>query len=112
MKALATLLVTWLLCGVGAAGGSMLGHALPRPGLYVSAVLGGVAGVYGSVRLAGWLGWLATSEQGGAFLGGLLAFGLAAIIAVSTIHTPVGPVLSGALVGAGVLLGAGASRAW
>ena len=77
----------------------------------VTAILGGVAGVYGSVRLAGWLGWLATSEQGGALIGGLLAFGLAAIIAVSTIHTPVGPVLSGALVGAGVLLGAGASRA-
>jgi hypothetical protein len=88
----------------------MVGHTLPRPGLYVGAILGGVAGVYASVRLAGWLGWLSTSEQGGAIVGGVLAFGVAAIIAVSTIHTPVGPVLSGALVGAGVLLGAGASR--
>ena len=90
----------------------MLGHALPRPGVFVGAFLGGVAGVYVSVRLASWRGWVTTSEQGGALLGGVLGFCVAATIAVSTIHTPIGPVLSGAFVGAGVLLGAAASRAW
>jgi hypothetical protein len=112
MKAVATLFLTWLLCGICAAVGSMLGHAFPRPGLFVGGILGGLAGVYASVRLTGWLGWVAPSEEAGALLGGVLAFGVAAVIAVSTIHTPVGPVASGALVGAGVLLGAGASRAW
>jgi hypothetical protein len=112
LKALATLSVSWLLSGIGAVGGSMLGHALPRPGLFVGALLGGIAGVYVSVRFAGWRGWVRTSEQGGALLGGVLGLCVAATITVSTIHTPVGPVLSGAFVGAGVLLGAGASRAW
>ena len=112
MKALATLSLSWLLSGIGAVGGSMLGHAVPRPGLFVGALLGGIAGVYVSVRFASWRGWVATSEQRGALLGGVLGFCVAATIAVSTIHTPVGPVLSGAFVGAGVLLGVGASRAW
>ena len=89
----------------------MLGHLLPRPGLFVGAFLGGIAGVYVSVVFASWRGWLATSEKSGALLGGVLGLCVAATITVVTIHTPVGPVLSGAFIGAGVLLGAGASRA-
>jgi hypothetical protein len=104
------LLVTWLAAGIGAVVGSIVGSAAGRVGLMAGALLGGLAGVVVGVFVAARLRWLDPAERRGGLWGGIVGFLLAAPIAVTHLDTPVTPVLSCALVGVGVLFGAGASR--
>jgi hypothetical protein len=110
-RPLPILLLSWLVTGAGAVLGSILGNAAGKRGLMVGALVGGVLGLLTVVTLAGRLAWLSRSELAGALVGGLLGFAAAAALTLLNMHTPVVPVLSGALVGAGVLIGAGAARA-
>jgi hypothetical protein len=54
---------------------------------------------------AGKLGWIARSQIKGAALGAALGFLAAATVAVNTLSSPVGPVVSTALIGVGGLIG-------
>jgi|SRR6185503_13330699 len=94
------------LGGAGGALGSMLGHAVGRGGLILGAVVGGVVFVVGGGFLCQRLGWIRRSQRFWTIAGGLFGFALACLVALSTLSSPVGPVLSSLLVGAGALLGA------
>jgi len=110
MKPLLTLLVTWLGTGFGAFVGSVLGNAGGKLGLSLGAIAGGAIGVLAAVHFARRLGWLPAAETSGAFVGGLIGFAVAIPLTVTHMGTPVVPVLSCGLAGAGALIGAGVSR--
>ncbi|MCI0398490.1 MAG: hypothetical protein L0332_00135 [Chloroflexi bacterium] len=98
-----------LMCGVAGfmtIPSSILGGALiGDPGVFVGAVIGGLVGVL----LAGWLacrlGWLTPAHYRATVAGGVVGFGLAAVIAGTNLHTPVIPLLSSSLIGLGALAG-------
>ncbi len=110
MKPLRVFLLAWSLAGLGAVAGSILGNAAGRPGLFAGAVAGGVLGVTAAVMLAVRVSWLPGEARIGAWLGGVIGFALAAPIAVTHLDTPITPVFACGLVGAGVLIGAGAGQ--
>lgn len=112
MKPLPVFLATWALAGIGAFGGSVLGAALGKTGLFAGAVVGGIIGVALAVTLLARVGWLPPLDRFGAFVGGALGFLIAAGIAVLNLHTPITPVLVCGLSGAGALLGTGVARGW
>lgn len=95
--------------GLGAAVGSIVGHAFGSRGLFVGALIGGLLAVAVGARFAAWRGWIAQSQWRMTTLGGSLGFLLAALIATRTLSSPVGPILSALLIGVGALLGARAA---
>jgi hypothetical protein len=111
MKSLATLVLVWLLTGLGAVAGSILGNAAGKSGLFTGAVVGGGVLAYLSPRLCSRVGWIAAQSKRTASLGALIGFLVAAPIAATNLRTPVIPVLICSLAGAGALIGVGrASR--
>ena len=102
-------LVMWIVGGLGAAVGSMVGHAFGSRGLFVGGVVGGLLAVALAAQFAAWRGWIARSQRGMTTLGAILGFIVAAFIATRTLSSPIGPILSSLLVGMGALLGARAS---
>lgn len=111
MKPLSILVLVWLLTGVGAVAGSILGNAVGKTGLFAGAVIGGAVLAYFSPVLCSRLGWLAAEATPAASRGALLGFLVAAPIAATNLRTPVIPVLICSLAGAGALIGIGwASR--
>jgi hypothetical protein len=105
-------MTSWGLAGIGAIAGSIAGSAAGKPGLFIGALVGGVAGVWVAVAALVTLRWLPREDRRGAFVGGVLAFAVAAPIAATNLHTPVTPVMICGLVGAGLLLGVGVARGW
>jgi len=112
VKPFRVLFASWAVAGLGAVVGSILGNAQGQTGLFVGAVLGGVIGVAAAVFAVAHLQWLPRNERAGAIIGGILGFAIATPIAAGNLHTPIIPVASCALVGVGVLLGAGLARGW
>lgn len=106
MNLLKLSLLMIFLGGAGGAIGSMVGNSLGRGG-----VIGG-GFVVGSLLVvaAGFLGarwaWITHAQRLWAILGGVFGFALAAIVTLSTLSSPVGPVLSTLLIGTGAVLGA------
>ena len=98
------------LAGLGGALGSILGHALGQTGLWIGGVLGGLLGAVASVAIARQRAWIAPAQFGATSAGAAVGFLAAAVVAVNTLSSPVGPVLSTALVGAGALFGATLAR--
>jgi hypothetical protein len=94
------------LGGLGAFLGSVLGNDLGKTALVAVALLGGAIAVALAVRLAAALDLLPRTRVPHATLGGLGGFALAAFVAVNTLSSPVGPILSVALIGLGALFGA------
>jgi hypothetical protein len=111
MKSVATLVLVWLLAGLGAVAGSILGGAAGKTGLFAGAVLGGSVLAFLSPIMCSRLGWIAGRDGRAASVGALLGFLVAAPIAATNLHTPVLPVLICGLAGAGALIGAGRARA-
>jgi hypothetical protein len=107
MKPLPVFGLVWLLAGLGAVAGSILGNAIGPTGLRVGALIGGAVTTAGGVGLAVRLAWLPAGTGTLGTVGGLVGFGVAAVLAVTHLNTPVIPVVSCGLTGAGVLLGAG-----
>jgi hypothetical protein len=110
MRRLWLFLLTCGLAGLGAVVGSMLGHFLGGRALFVGALAGGLLGVLGAARVATARGLVPPARFWPMVAGGSAGFLVAAAIAVRTLSTPLGPVLSVALVGAGALIGAGRQR--
>jgi hypothetical protein len=102
--------VSCVLGGLGGAMGSILGHALGPRGLWVGGVAGGLLAALLSARVAVWRRWVAAGQYWPTAAGAGLGFLAAALVAVNALSTPVGPVLSTALVGIGAVLGSRASR--
>ena len=107
IKVYPTLIVTWLLAGFGAVVGSILGNAFGTAGLWAGAIGGGALTTVAAVALSVSRGWLPRPARGGALVGGLVGFAVAAPLAVANLHTPLTPIVVTSLAGIGVLLGAG-----
>ena len=95
-----------LLGGAGAALGSMLGHGLGRGGLLVGGFVGGIAFVVAGGYFTERFGWIRRHQRFWTTLGGAFGFGLACMVALATLGSPVGPILSTLLIGSGAVLGA------
>ena len=96
--------------GSGAVLGSILGNAAGRVGLFAGGVVGGLVGASLSSVVARRLGWIRPERLRSTALGATLGFLVAALIATQTLGSPIGPVLSTALIGVGAVLGAGPHR--
>ena len=94
------------LGGLGAFLGSTLGNAAGKTGLFVGAMLGGAIAIALGVRLAARLALVPQTRIAHATLGALGGFALAALVAVNTLSSPLGPVLSVVLIGLGAIFGA------
>jgi len=94
------------LGGAGGAIGSMVGNALGRGGVIGGGfVLGAALVVAGGFLGARW-GWISHAQRLWAILGGVFGFVLAVVVTLSTLSSPVGPILSTLLIGTGAVLGA------
>jgi hypothetical protein len=91
--------------GIGAFAGSVLGAAFGRRGLFAGGYIGGVIGAVGAGWLAARLEWIQRDERAGTMAGAAIGFIVAATIAINTLSSPVGPLLSTLLIGAGGLAG-------
>ena len=102
----------WLLVAGGAGGvlGSMIGAAFGKTALFAGGVLGGVVATPIAVALASWFGWIDRGAVKFTALGATLGFLAAAAIAVNTLSSPVGPILSTLLVPIGGLIGERVAR--
>lgn len=94
------------LSGLGGALGSMLGNGFGKTGLWVGGVIGGQLAALLVARIAVWRRWIAPSQYGPTAMCTAIGFLIAAAIAVNTLSSPVGPVLSTTIPGLGALLGA------
>jgi hypothetical protein len=110
MKPRLLLIVVWLVTGLGAVGGSILGNAGGKTWLFVGAAIGGVIAAVLAVRICARLGWLPAAGAKAASAGAVIGFLVAAPIAATNLHTPVIPVLACSLAGAGALIGLGRAR--
>lgn len=94
-----------VLGGVGAAGGSMIGQSFGGKGVYAGAVVGGMIAVAFAVWLAARLAWIERRNFRPALWGGEIGFLIAAPVAVQMLSSPIGPIFSTVLIGAGALVG-------
>ena len=106
MNRAALFFVACVLCGVGGALGSMAGNAFGKGGLYAGGILGGVIASVLVARLALWRHWIVRSQFWPTVLGTAIGFLVACAVAVNTLSSPIGPILSTLLIGAGAVLGA------
>ena len=106
MNQVKVFLLMMLMAGAGGALGSMAGHSLGRGGLIMGGVLGGSLLVVAAGFLATRWSWLQRGQRIWAIAGGVFGFLLAVMVTLSTLSSPVGPVLSTLLVGTGAVLGA------
>jgi hypothetical protein len=97
--------VACALGGLGGAVGSMVGNAFGKEGLWAGGILGGLLASMLVARIALWRRWIAGSQAWPTALGTAIGFFLACAVAVNTLSTPVGPIVSTLLIGAGALLG-------
>lgn len=106
MATLLVFVVSSLLGGLGGAVGSIIGHAAGQVGLWIGGLAGGILGSLAAVAIARGRHWLSVAQLRPAAIGASVGFLLAAAIAVNTLSSPIGPVLSTTLIGAGALVGA------
>ena len=92
--------------GIGGLVGSIIGAAFgEQRALFIGGFLGGPVVCAFAAWLAGRFKWIPATEVRGTAIGAALGFLAAATIAVNTLSSPVGPVLSTLCVGIGGLLG-------
>src|SRR3989304_3369793 len=96
---------TCLLGGLGGFVGSVIGGAIGQRSLFGGGVMGGMAIAPLSAQVAVWRRWIAPRQYWPTAAGAALGFLAAALVAVNTLSSPVGPILSTALIGVGALGG-------
>lgn len=94
-----------VLGGLGGFLGSVVGAAFGQRGLFIGGFLGGLAMALVSARLAIWRKWIVEKQFWPTAVGAALGFLAAATVAVNTLSTPIGPILSTSLTGLGALAG-------
>jgi len=97
--------VACALGGLGGAVGSMVGNAFGKPGLWAGGILGGLLASMLVARIALSRRWIVRSQFSSTALGTGIGFLAACAVAVNTLSSPVGPILSTLLIGAGAVLG-------
>jgi len=91
--------------GAGGLAGSIVGAAAGKGAILIGGLLGGLIASPGAAYLAARLHWIEPSEATSTALGAALGFLAAAIVAVNTLSSPVGPIMSTLLIGTGGLVG-------
>jgi hypothetical protein len=105
MNRAALFLVACAFGGFGGALGSIVGHAFGKGGLWAGGILGGLLASMLVARIALWRHWIVRSQLWPTALGAAAGFGVACTIAVNTLSSPIGPIMSTLLIGAGAVLG-------
>ena len=105
MQAVVVAIILIVTGGVGGFAGSVIGAAFGPNALFVGGILGGLVASPCAALLAARLGFLEPANVKGTALGAALGFLAAAAVAVNTLNSPVGPLLSPLLVGIGGLAG-------
>jgi len=105
MKRANLFFVACALGGVGGALGSIVGHAFGKGGLWAGGILGGLLASMLAARIALWRHWIVRSQFWPVALGAAVGFGVACAIAVNTLSSPVGPIMSTLFIGAGAVIG-------
>jgi hypothetical protein len=91
--------------GSGGLVGSIVGAAFGPRALFAGGFLGGLIASPCAALLAARFHWIDAADVKSTALGAALGFVAAATVAVNTLSSPVGPLLSPLLVGAGGLAG-------
>jgi hypothetical protein len=105
MNRVALFLVACILGGIGGFGGSIAGHYFGKAGIWAGGILGGLLASFVTARIALWRRWIVQSAFWSTALGAAIGFLLACIVVVNTLNSPVGPIMSTLLIGAGAVLG-------
>jgi hypothetical protein len=105
MNRAALFFVACALGGVGGALGSIVGHAFGNRGLRAGGILGGLVASLLIARIALRRQWIARPQLWSTALGASIGFALACAVAANTLSSPIGPIMSTLLIGAGALLG-------
>jgi hypothetical protein len=105
MNRVALFLLACALGGAGGAVGSVAGHAFGKAGLWAGGILGGLLASILVARIALWRRWIARSQYRPTVLGTVVGFLVACAVVVNTLSSPIGPVMSTLLIGAGAVLG-------
>jgi hypothetical protein len=105
MAELSLFMAAFLLGGIGGLLGSIAGSLIGGIWLFVGGLLGGllIAPVTGA--LAVWRRWISPAQYRPTTVGAAVGFIAAAGVAVSTLSSPVGPILGSSLTGVGALIG-------
>lgn len=111
MRYLRLIIVTSILTGLGALAGVLAGRPLGRRTAMLGAMVGGTLTLLAALRFVGRLGWFDPDRLKGGSIGGLVGLGLASPLAVMTGQHVGVLIAASALVGVGVLVGAGPSAA-
>jgi hypothetical protein len=109
MRTLRVIVLAWLLTDCGAALGWAVGRPFGRQALFLGAIMVGTLAILLAIRLVAGFGWLNPDRRRGGSIGGLCGFALAAALAWAGHGTPLLALLVTAIVGIGVILGAGPS---
>jgi hypothetical protein len=83
----------------------MVGHSFGKGGLWAGGILGGLFASMLIARIALWRRWIVRSQYWPTVLGTAIGFLLACAVAVNTLSSPVGPIMSTLLIGVGAVLG-------
>lgn len=94
-----------VLGGVGGFAGSVIGGAFGPRSLIIGGFVGGIAIAPLSAGVAIWRRWIDRRQYWATATGAALGFLAAAVVAVNTLSSPIGPVLATSLIGVGALLG-------
>ncbi len=106
MKRVFLFVVSTILTGALAALGSMAGHFFgPHLGVMLGGVFGGLVGAVLSALIAVRLKWIAPDDFFPTTFGAGIGFLGAAFLALKTLSSPIGPILSSLLIGMGAVIG-------
>jgi len=106
MKRISLFVVSTIVTAASAAIGSMIGHFFgSHLGVMLGGIFGGLFGAIFSARIAVRARWIAHEDFYPTTFGAEIGFLAAAAIAMKTLSSPIGPVLSSLLIGVGALVG-------
>jgi hypothetical protein len=107
MKRVFLFLASTIVTGAFAAIGSMIGHFFGSHfGVILGGIFGGLFGAIFSARIAVRLKWIAHEDFYPTTFGAEIGFLAAAIVAMKTLSSPIGPILGSLLIGIGAVVGA------
>jgi hypothetical protein len=105
MNRVALFFLACVFGGAGGALGSVVGHGFGKTGLWAGGILGGLLASILVARIALGRRWIVRSQYWPTALGTIIGFFAACAVVVNTLSSPVGPVMSTLLIGAGAVLG-------
>jgi hypothetical protein len=105
MRRLAFVITMSVLGGLGGFIGSVIGAGSGRTTLFIGGFAGGILIAPVSARLAVWRRWIAPAQYWPTTVGAAAGFVAAALVAINTLSSPVGPLLGTLLTGVGALVG-------